>query len=313
MDRFDAMQAFARVVEAGSFTKAAETLHMSKTSVTQLVQQLEARLRVKLLNRTTRKVNTTADGAAYYERVVRLLAEMDDAETSLSGASASPRGRLRVDVPSPLARMILIPALPAFHAQYPDIQLDMGVSDRMVDLIGENVDCVVRGGELTDQSLMARHVGDLQLGVYAAPSYLERAGTPSHPRELEDTHHRIVGFLWSRSSRLFPYAMRRDGESIKVQSRYVLSVDDGNAYLAAGLAGLGILSLPDYMAEVHAARGELVPLFEGWHLEPMPLYLAFPPNRHVSAKLRVFIDWVAEVVGQHAPVTTRAGFNGKTR
>ena len=119
MDRFDAMQAFARVVEAGSFTKAAETLHVSKTSVTQLVQQLEARLRVKLLNRTTRKLGVTADGAAYYERVVRLLADMDDAETSLSSASALPRGRLRVDVPSPLARMILVPALAAFHARYP--------------------------------------------------------------------------------------------------------------------------------------------------------------------------------------------------
>ncbi|MGN4076859.1 LysR family transcriptional regulator, partial [Burkholderia gladioli] len=126
MDRFDAMQAFVRVVEAGSFTKAAETLHMSKTTVTQLVQQLEARLRVKLLNRTTRRLNVTADGAAFYERALRLLADMDDAETSLSDASALPRGRLRVDVPSPLARLILVPALPAFHARYPDIQLDMG-------------------------------------------------------------------------------------------------------------------------------------------------------------------------------------------
>ncbi|MBQ0777975.1 MAG: LysR family transcriptional regulator, partial [Pseudomonas sp.] len=156
MDRFDAMQAFARVVEAGSFTKAAETLHMSKTTVTQLVQQLEARLRVKLLNRTTRKVNVTADGAVYYQRVIHLLAEMHDAETSLSGASATPRGRLRVDVPSPLARMILIPALPQFYARYPEIQIDMGVSDRIVDMIDENVDCVVRGGELVDLSLMAR-------------------------------------------------------------------------------------------------------------------------------------------------------------
>ncbi|MGE6608314.1 LysR family transcriptional regulator [Halomonas sp. NPDC076908] len=128
MDRFNAMQAFARVVETGSFTKAADTLHMSKTSVTQLVQQLEARLRVKLLNRTTRKVNVTADGAAYYERVIKLLADMDDAETSLSNASVLPRGRIRVDVPSPFARMILIPALAEFHARYPDIQIDMGVS-----------------------------------------------------------------------------------------------------------------------------------------------------------------------------------------
>lgn len=228
------MQAFARVVETGSFTKAAETLHMSKTSVTQLVQQLEARLRVKLLNRTTRKVNVTADGAVFYERVVRLLADMDDAETSLSGASVQPRGRLRVDVPSPLARLILMPALPGFHARYPDIQIDMGVSDRIVDIIGENVDCVVRGGELTDQSLMARRVGELQLGVFAAPSYLERLGTPAHPLELEDSEHRIVGFLWARTGKALPYAMRNGNERVHIKGRYVLAVDDGNAYLRRG-------------------------------------------------------------------------------
>lgn len=152
MDRFDAMRAFARVVEAGSFTKAAQTLHMSKTTVTQLIQQLESRLRVRLLHRTTRKLGVTPDGAVYYERVIRLLADMEDAENSLSSAAMTPVGRLRVDVPSPLARLILVPALPAFHARYPDIQIDMGVSDREVDLIGDNVDCVLRGGQITDQS-----------------------------------------------------------------------------------------------------------------------------------------------------------------
>jgi DNA-binding transcriptional LysR family regulator len=302
MDRFDAMQAFARVVEAGSFTKAAETLHMSKTTVTQLVQQLEARLRVKLLNRTTRKVNVTADGAVYYERVIRLLGDLDDAETSLSGAATLPRGRLRVDVPSPLARLILAPALPEFHARYPDIQIDMGVSDRVVDIIGENVDCVVRGGELTDQSLMARRVGDLQLGVYAAPGYLKRLGIPRHPRDLEDSPHRIVGFLWARTGKALPYAMRKGEENLHIQGRYVVAVDDGNAYLAVGLAGMGVLWLPDYMAQAHLASGELVALFEDWRMESMPLYVAFPPNRHISIKVRVFIDWISELMTRHAPL-----------
>jgi DNA-binding transcriptional LysR family regulator len=307
MDRFDAMQAFARVVEAGSFTKAAETLHMSKTTVTQLVQQLEARLRVKLLNRTTRKVNVTADGAVYYERVLRLLADMDDAETSLSDASTLPRGRLRVDVPSPLASSILIPALPAFYARYPDIQIDMGVSDRLVDMIDENVDCVVRGGELTDQSLMARRVGDLQLGVFASPDYLKRNGTPAHPQELEDSDHRIVGFLWARTGKPVPYAMHNHSEHLQIKGRYVLAVDDGNAYIAAGLAGLGVLWLPKYMSRIHEDRGDLVQLFEDWRLDPMPLYVAYPPNRHISIKLRVFIDWVVELMEQHAPVSVRQG------
>lgn len=303
MDRFDALQAFARVVEAGSFTKAAQTLHMSKTTVTQLVQQLEARLRVKLLNRTTRQVKVTADGAAYYERVVRVLADLEDADTGLSSASTTPKGRLRVDVPSPFARMIMLPALPAFHLRYPDIQLDMGVSDRMVNLIGDNVDCVLRGGEITDLSLVARRVGDLPIGVYAAPGYLARAGQPSHPRELVDTHHRVVGFLSTRSGKTLPIRMRHDaGEQIEVQGRYVVAVDDGNAYLAAGLAGMGILAMPQYMAAEHMARGELVPLFDAWQCDTMPMHVAYPPNRHVSAKLRVFIDWVVELMAIHAPM-----------
>ncbi|MDF9757292.1 LysR family transcriptional regulator [Pseudomonas hunanensis] len=302
MDRFDAMQAFARVVETGSFTKAAATLHMSKTTVTQLIQQLEARLRVRLLNRTTRKVNVTADGAAYYERVVRLLADMDDAETSLSSASMAPRGRLRVDVPSPLARMLLIPALPGFFARYPEIQLTVGVSDRIVDIIGENIDCVVRGGEITDQSLVARHVGDLKLGIYATPGYLHSFGTPVHPLELEEGQHKTVGFLWFRTGKTLPYAMHRGDERLEVQARPQLTVDDGNAYLAAGLAGLGMLWLPQYMAKPHLISGELLPLFEDWHMSPMPMYLAFPPNRHVSAKVRVFIDWITELMAEHAPV-----------
>ncbi|WP_342655063.1 LysR substrate-binding domain-containing protein [Pseudomonas sp. F3-2] len=301
MDRFDAMQAFVRVAQTGSFTKAADTLHMSKTTVTQLIQQLEARLRVKLLNRTTRKVNVTADGAVYYERAVRLLLDLDDAETSLSAAAAVPRGRLRVDVPSPFARMILIPALPQFHARYPDIQIDLGASDRMIDLIGENVDCVVRGGELTDESLMARHIGDLQLGVYAAPAYLQRVGSPAHPHELENSDHRVVGYRWARTGKLYPLIMQRNNETVQVQSRYVLSVDDGNAFLAAGLAGMGVLWLPDYMARHHVASGELLPLFEEWRLDTLPMYVAFPPNRHISIKLRVFIDWIVELMADRGP------------
>jgi DNA-binding transcriptional LysR family regulator len=302
MDRFDAMQAFARVVETGSFTKAAQTLQMSRTTVTQLVQHLEARLRVRLLNRTTRQVNVTADGAAYYERVVRLLADIDDADTSLSGAAAEPRGRLRIDVPAPLARLLLVPALPGFLARYPDIQLDLGASDRNIDLIGENVDAVIRGGEVTDPSLVARRIGDLQAGLYAAPGYLREAGIPDHPAVLADSHHRVVGYLRSRNGQVLPYTLQRGQDRITVQGRHRLALDDGNAYLAAGLAGLGVLWLPDYMAAAHVARDELTRVLADWRVAPMPLYVAFPPNRHVSVKLRVFIDWVGALLAEHTPV-----------
>ena len=306
MDRFDAMQAFVRVVETASFTKAAHTLHMSKTTVTQLIQQLEARLRVKLLNRTTRRVNVTADGAVYYERAVALLAELDDAETSLSSAATLPRGRLRVDVPSPFARLILIPALPDFYARYPDIQLDLGVSDRMVDLMGENVDCVVRGGALTDQSLIARRIGDLKLGCYAAPRYLHAAGTPVHPKALEDSHHRIIGYRWARTGKPYAMAMHRGSETVEVKGRYSLSVDDGNAFVAAGVAGLGVLWLPHYMAHEPVCSGTLLPLFEDWHMPLMPMFVAYAPNRHVSIKLRVFIDWLIALMAGHSPAAADA-------
>jgi DNA-binding transcriptional LysR family regulator len=198
----------------------------------------------------------------------------------------------------------LIPALPAFLSRYPDIQLDMGVSDRIVDIIGENVDCVVRGGEPNDQSMVARRVTELSLGVFASPGYLALAGTPTHLRQLENSHHRIVGFSWGRAGSLYPFVMHRRGETVKMQGRYALAVDDGNAYLAVGVAGLGIMWLPRYMSKAHLQRGELVALFEDWQLDPMPLYIAYPPNRHVSAKLRVFIDWVAELVGEAASVRT---------
>lgn len=305
MDRFDALQAFARVVETGSFTKAARALDVSNTTVTQLVQQLEARLRVKLLHRTTRQVRVTDDGAAYYDRVVRVLADLEDADTGLSNAAAALHGRLRVDVPSPLARLVLVPALPDFQARYPDIELHLGVSDRMVDVIGDHVDCVIRGGELADSSLMARRVGDLAMGMYASPAYLERTGPPAHPRDLTDDPHRLVGYLRWRSGRIAPVTMHRDGEAVALHGRHTLAVDDGNAYLAAGVAGLGVLCVPRYMAQPHVTRGELQPVLDDWRVDAMPLYVAFPPHRHVSAKLRSFIDWVAGMLARQPDIAPR--------
>ena len=158
MDKFSAMQAYVRVVEAGTFTKAADSMGLPKPTVTRLIQTLEAHLQTKLLNRTTRRVTVTADGAAYYERALRILSEMDELESSMSRAKTNPRGRLRIDVAASVGELLLIPALPDFHARYPEIQIDLGVSDRPVDLIGENVDCVLRGGVITDQNLSLIHI-----------------------------------------------------------------------------------------------------------------------------------------------------------
>jgi DNA-binding transcriptional LysR family regulator len=267
------MRAFVRVVEAGSFTKAADTLNMSRATVTQLIQQLEAHLQIKLLNRTTRRVNVTTDGAAFYERVVGLLNELSDIENNLPGASSSPRGVLRVDVPSPFANIVLVPALPHFFDRFPDIQLKLGASDRI-----------------------ARHIGDLRLGVYAAPSYLDKFGTPLHPTDLRGSNHRIVRYRWSNE---FPYSMHKDGESHGINGHMGVEIDDGNAYLTAGLVGLGVQWLPEYMAKKHLENGALVQLFKDWNFEPMPLYVAYSPNRYASKQLRVFIEWVTELMAEH--------------
>ena len=188
------MRAFVRVVEAGTFTRASGLLDMPKPTITKLIQALEAHLQTKLLHRTTRRVTVTPDGAAYYERVVRLLADLDDLDGSMALSQAAPKGRLRIDVSASLALLVIIPALPDFHARYPDIQVELGVTDRLVDLIGENVDCVVRAGELTDQSLIARRIGGLDFITCAAPSYLDRYGEPRHPTDFEKNHY-MVGYF----------------------------------------------------------------------------------------------------------------------
>ncbi len=301
MDQILTMRVFARVVEAGSFTRAADSLALPKATVTKQIQHLEARLRVKLLNRTTRRVTVTADGAAYYERTARLLADLDELEASMGNAQTNPQGRLRVDVGSAVATLLIIPALSNFFELYPDIQLDMGVSDRPVDLIGDNVDCVIRGGELTDQSLVARRIGNLPYVTVASPDYLRRFGTPQHPHDLETEPHRIVNFFSPRTGRMFANEFEQGGEALTLDNgRHRISVNDSNAYMAATLSGLGVAQLVTFMAAPHLASGALVQVLPDWTTKPVPIYVVYPPNRHLSAKVRSFVDWAAELFTRHA-------------
>ena len=300
MDKLNAMQAFARVVEAGTFTRAAESLDLPKTAVTRLIQSLEEHLKVKLLNRTTRRVSVTPDGAAYYERVTRLLSDIEELEGSVSHARAAPKGRIRVDVASSVARLLLIPALPEFYARHPDIQIDLGVSDRPVDLIGDNVDCVVRGGEITDQSLVARRIGDWGYGCCASPAYIQRHGMPQHPLDLESDQHHVVSYFSTRTGKRFPFDYSKNGQRYEIYGHYKVSVNDGNAYMTAGLTGLGVIQAPYFMIKPHIDAGELVPFLCDWESDPLPLYVVYPPNRHLSTKLRVFVDWIAELFDRHS-------------
>jgi LysR family transcriptional regulator for bpeEF and oprC len=298
MDQIQSMRVFARVVEAGTFTKAAASLDLPKGTVTKLVQHLEARLKVKLLNRTTRRVTVTPDGAAYYERTARLLNDLDDIEASMTNAQANPSGRLRVDVGSSVARLIVIPALPGFYERYPDIQLDLGVGDRPVDLISDNVDCVIRGGDLLDQSLVARRIANLSLVTVASPAYLKRHGVPAHPNDVEDGHS-TVNFFSARTGRTYPDIFTKDGETIELVGRYKLSVNDSNAHVAAVLAGLGISQTAKFQAAPYLASGELVEVLPEWSCPTVPIHVVYPPNRHLSAKVRAFVDWAAELFAKH--------------
>jgi DNA-binding transcriptional LysR family regulator len=298
MDKFSAMQAFVRVVEAGTFTKAADSMNLPKATVTRLIQDLEKELDTKLLNRTTRKVAVTVDGAAYYEQASRLLGEVEELESSMSRAKASPRGRLKVDVPSSLGLTVIIPALPDFYARYPDIQLELGVSDRQVDIIAENVDCVVRGGELTDQSLVARRIGEFYLVSCASPAYLKRHGKPRHPGELEDSH-KLIRYASPRNGKMYNFEYYRDGETITLDGRHLLSVNDSRAGVVAALAGLGVLHTATFLVQDHISSGQLEPLFTEWCGGAVPLHVVYPPNRHLSNKVRVFVDWIAELFGKH--------------
>ncbi|WP_311222781.1 MULTISPECIES: LysR family transcriptional regulator [unclassified Acidovorax] len=296
MDQIQAMRIFARVVEAGTFTRAADSLQLPKATVTKHVQALEARLRVKLLNRTTRRVTVTADGAAYYDRTVRLLADFDDIEASMSQARANPRGRLRVDVGTSVARLLIIPRLHEFQDRYPDIQIDLGVSDRTVDLIGDNVDCVIRGGELADQSLVARRIGNLEFITVASPGYVAQHGTPQHPLELEkEDGHRTVIYFSPVSTRRYPLEFHKDGEVLEIAGSSQLAVNESNAYVSCLVAGRGIGQITTFQAQHPFAQGELVRLLADWSHPLMPVYVVYPPNRHLSAKVRAFVDWAAEL------------------
>ena len=295
MDQITAMRVFARVVEAGTFTRAADSLQMPKPTVTKMVQQLETHLRVKLLQRTTRRVTVTPEGAAYYERTARVLAELEDIESDLTNAQANPRGRLRVDVGSSLANMILIPQLPTFHARYPEIELEIGVSDRPVNLIGDAVDCVIRAGELTDQSLVARRIATLPFVTCATPAYLERHGVPKTPADLGDGTHRVVGYFSSLSNRPIPLRYGRGEERIEIHGHTVVGVNESTAHLSAMLTGMGVAQTFDVMAAPYLASGALVEVLKDWAPEPYPLHVVYPTNRHLSAKLRVFVDWAVEL------------------
>lgn len=293
MDRFDTMLAFSRVVELRSFTQAAVSLNLPKATVSAQVIALEKRLRVKLLHRTTRHVSVTPDGAAYYERAIRLLSELEETEASVSHAAMSPKGRLRVDVPGSIGRRVIAPALGDFFERFPEIDLEMGCTDRPVDLVHEGIDCVIRGGDIQDESLVARRLGDICMVTCAAPGYLAKYGTPKTLADLE--HHLTINFASPKTGKACAFSYEEDAARTIVQTRQRVAINDGDTCATAACAGIGLAQLPAFIVKDYVATGLLKIVLDGYLSEKVPVAILYPQNRHLSTKVRAFAEWTTEL------------------
>ncbi|UOP10547.1 LysR family transcriptional regulator [Pseudomonas palleroniana] len=293
MDRFNAMRVFTRIVELGGFAKAADSLQLPRASVTILIKQLEAHLGVQLLQRTTRQVSPTLDGAAYYQRCVQLLADLEETEAVFSTRRQNPRGTLSIDMPSGIGRFIVIPALPSFTARYPQIDLEIGLNDRPVDLIREGVDCVLRGGPALDESLVARPLVMLDQMTLASPDYLARMGVPQCIDDLAG--HRMVEYISSASGKRFGLEFQIGDALRPVNLAKTVAVNSADGYFAACEAGYGLIQAPHYHAMARLAQGSLVEVLPQLAVPPMALTALYPPHRQLSLRVRVFVDWLVEL------------------
>jgi len=275
-------------VERRSFTLAAEDLGLPRSTVTDAIKQLEARLGVRLLERTTRQVRPTLDGEAHYRRCLSLIADLEDAEDAFGGSK--PKGLLRLEVQGTLARHFLLPNLPGFFAEYPDIEINMSESDRWIDLIREGIDCVLRFGHLPDSDMIARRVAMLEEITCAGPAYIDRFGLPANVDALDG--HIMVGFHSSATGALLPLEFVIDGAVREVTLRATVSVNGAESLVAAARRGLGLIQVPRYHVEDDLKRGTLVAVLPDCPPSPTPVSLLYPRNRQLSPRVRVFIDWL---------------------
>lgn len=288
------MRLFTRIVELGSFTAAADDLGLPRATATHTIKRLEQRLAVRLLERSTRHVRATADGEAYYQRCVQLLADLDEIEASLGSGVANPKGKLRVDLQPTLALRFLLPDLARFCARYPQIELEIGMGDRLVDLLREGVDCVVRGGEPKESSLVARRVAMLPQITCASAGYIAQRGRPRTLQELRG--HSAVNYFPSAGSQPLPLEFMVDGQ---LQTRRLsgrIAVANTQAYVMCCEQGFGLIQVPRYHLEPQLAAGALVEVLPDFPPPPLPISVLYPHHRQLSPRVRVFIDWVVERV-----------------
>lgn len=293
MDKLSAMTTFVAVVEAGSFTRAAEVLALPKARVSQRVSDLERHLDVRLLNRTTRTLNLTEDGRVYFAKCQAVLQEIDELEGALKGGELEPRGRLRVEALVSIARWVIAPRLHEFHDRYPLISVRLGSSDRIRHLLEDGIDCAIRGGHLEDSSQIARHVCDVRVGLYAAPAYLDTVGPVNHPEALA-RHRRLSWFPGQRHP--FAWRLESGSEVFEVTAQDGLQFDDPDVAIASSIAGGGICPGAPFAVESWVRAGALVPVLPHWSFESRPINIIYPGSRHLSARVRCFVNWAMELM-----------------
>lgn len=291
MDSLSGLMAFVRTADLGSFVAAGRMLGVSASAVGKAVTKLEQQLGIRLFQRSTRSLRLTEEGRAFHERCRRILDDLDDARAMLASTTDAPRGRLRVSTPI-VSYHLLLPVLPEFMARYPEIDVDLDFNDRLVDLIDEGVDVAIRSGELPDSRLMARTLRPFQMLLCAAPSYLERHGTPECPRDL-DGHHGIR-FRYPNSGKIQDWPLTLAAGEPDLRTRTVLTCNNMEALRGATIAGLGIGCMPDFLARDPLAKGALRTLLDDRIDAPGHFSLIWPSNRNLSPKVRVFVDFIGE-------------------
>jgi len=295
MDRFQVMNVFLRVAETGSFTRAAEDLRLPRASVSLAVQQLEARLGTRVFHRTTRRVQLTQDGQALLERCRVLLSDLDEVEGLFQRDRSQIAGRLKVDVSSRMGRTLIAPALPDFFRRYPNIELEFGMTDRLIDLVREGVDCAIRGAlTMEDSSLVSRRIAECAMVNCASPGYIAEHGMPESIADLD--HHWAVNYASPTTGRIYPWEYLEDGATKTVPMKSRVTVNSAEAYMACCQAGLGMIQVPARDAAGMLAGEGLVEVLPAWRAAPMQICALYPHRRHLSRRVQAFIDWVEELI-----------------
>lgn len=298
MNPLDRMLVFVRVAELSSFTQAAEALGIPKAGASVAVQHLESQLGTRLLHRTTRRVQLTQDGQAYYERCKDLLADVDELQSMFQqqGGDAL-RGRVRIDMSTGVARRVVLPQLPGLLERHPRLEIEISSTDRRVDLVREGFDCVVRVGTVAEPGLVARPLGQLRMVNCASPDYLARLGTPQSLQDLE--HHHLIHYVTTLGAKSSGFEHLHDGKVLRQPMAGPITVNGAEAYQAACLAGLGIVQAPLIGLHSHLERGTLVSVLPGHPAPPMPITLLYAHRRHLPRRVRVVMDWMAQVIEDH--------------